>query len=145
MISDEVLQGGPEAWLDALPPFHARRIREMQAAGVGMEDIARAYLASVGPADNAPYGVVEGGKKGYWDAVKGEVDKFICGGAGYDDLRKQVEAGWEKGKTWIVTAVAGFVATNLGVAAAVILPVVGIALALAARIGVKAYCAMGDG
>lgn len=85
---------------------------------------------------------VEGDKKGYWDAVKGEVDKFICGGPGYDDLRKQVEAGWEKGKTWIVTVVAGVVASHLGVAAAVIIPVIGIVFALAARIGVKAYCAM---
>lgn len=144
MISDEIVQGAPEEWLNALPEYHSKRILRMESAGTDLEQIAQAYLERVGPADNAPYGVVEGAKQGYWEAVKGEVNKFVCGGPGYEDLRKQVEAGWEKGKTWIVSVVAAFIASNIGVAAAIILPVVGIAFALVARIGVKAYCAMGD-
>lgn len=140
MIDQGVVEGSPEAWLDALPSYHGKKIRGMVNAGVGLEEIAQAFLSGIGPADNAPYGVVDQAKSNYWLAVKKEVGKFICGDPGYADLRKQVEAGWEKGKTWIVGAVAAFIASNIGVAAAVILPVVGIALALVARVGVKAWC-----
>lgn len=140
MINAGIFDGSPDAWLEALPTYHASKIQSMVNAGVELQDIAHTLLASIGPADNAPYGVVDPTKSDYWLAVKAEVGKFVCGDPGYADLRKQVEAGWEKGKTWIVGAVAAFVGSSIGVAAAVILPVVAIALALVARVGVRAWC-----
>jgi hypothetical protein len=52
----------PLAWLDATPTYSAKTVKEMLNAGMPVEEIATAWLSSIGPLDNTPFGASTGGQ-----------------------------------------------------------------------------------
>lgn len=130
-----------QAWLAALPSYQASAVSSLLQEHT-MEEAAKMLLASVGDTRNSPYG---GGSNpnNLYDSVLTEVRKFICGDTSYDDLRAQALEQWERGQLYIVGTVAAAVGSILGIAAAVLVPVISVIFAMVVKLGVNAWCALG--
>jgi hypothetical protein len=78
---------------------------------------------------------------GMWSRIKKEIHILICtNDKKYADVRKQLRVESGATQTIVVTSISLAVATQIGVAAAAIVPLVAVALYAAARLGTEAYC-----
>jgi hypothetical protein len=73
--------------------------------------------------------------------LKTEFDKFVCGHQDYADSRKTVADALKKGRSTMVSALAGILASALTTTAALLAPAIVALLIAFGRIGQKAYCA----
>lgn len=139
MTSIDFDKEGADTWINSLQPYQASMIHKMRNNGIEFEEIAINLLSRTGSDNTAPFGA-DGAPKNYFDSLKEEFRKFLCGDESYEDLRKQVSENWNKGKLPIATTITAVIANVLGLLPAVVLPVVMILLAMAAEIGRKAWC-----
>jgi hypothetical protein len=129
----------PEQWLDGIHPAYRDAINAMVAQGSPYETIATVWLSKAGPENTFSFGA--GGAAGnFFEQVKAEFNKLVCGDAEYEDLRKRAAEQWQKGGSYVSVAVAAFIGAKLGIAAAVLIPVIALLFAAASRIGLKAWC-----
>lgn len=73
--------------------------------------------------------------------LKTEFDKFMCGHKDYADSRKKVADALKNGRTTMVSALAGLLASVLTTTAALLAPAIVALLIAFGRMGQKAYCA----
>jgi hypothetical protein len=130
----------PGDWIGALPAVHAKTIDAMLTEGMSLEDIGQNWLSRVGPENTFPFGAGSASHN-FFGRVMDEIRKFVCGDPSYKDLRKKIENLTKKHKTEVVGAIAAGIGAVVGLSAVVLVPVVGIALAIICKIGVNAYCA----
>lgn len=79
-------------------------------------------------------------KSRYFPAIKAEFAKLLCGHADYEDDRERAEGLWNTGKDYVLMAISAAIGASLGVAAAIILPIVTFLLYLASKMGVNVWC-----
>ena len=102
--------------------------------------VATLWVSRVGPENTFSFGV--GGAAGnFFEQVKNEFNKFICGDESYEDLRKKVKEYWKKNNPCVVTTIAIVIGSKISIAAAVLTPVIALLLAAASQIGLAAWCA----
>src|SRR5215475_4048721 len=134
--------GAPADWIDALDPHQANSIRQMLASGESPDGAALNWLAKTNPEDIVDFGA-PGGAHAYYEHVKDELRKLICGGdPSYDKLRKDISGLVEQHKGEVVGMIAATLGATVGLSAAALAPVVAIVLSFVSEVGVNAWCKM---
>lgn len=133
----------PNDWIAALAPFQARTILQMQAAGTGLEEIAKNWLSKVG-ADNT---FLFGGEKhseGLFNRVMDEMRKLICGDDSYSQLRNKIKSKMKEHKTIVIGTIAAAIGHLIGLSAVVLVPVVALIMSIVSEIGLNVWCSNGS-
>lgn len=133
------LANGPAEWWSELPPYQTASIEAMIAAGMTEHQVAELWLSRVGPDNNFAFGAGSPGAN-FLASVQTEFRKFLCGDPEYDALRTQANETWNGLRIPVVATIAAGIGATVGVAAAVVMPVVALLLTAAARIGLNAWC-----
>lgn len=129
-----------ENWIDAIPAAQRGVIQGMLDAGKTEQEIAELWLNRIGPELNVGFGA-GASIATYFSNFRDEIDAFVCGDPRYANERGQAAAIWEKqGRNGLVALVAGCIATNIGLAAVALVPIVALFLSLVGKMGVGAYC-----
>jgi hypothetical protein len=129
----------PSSWLASLPPYNHRVIQEMLKSEASYERVAEIWLSQIGSEKTAPLGSVRVGQS-FFQNIKDEFSKLICGDPKYKAIRQQVKKVWRGQQTTIVSAIAVAIAANVGVAAAAIVPAIALLLGVVSNVGVNAWC-----
>jgi hypothetical protein len=133
------IDGTSADWISALSKHEAETIRAMSASGINLPDIAPNWLTRAGPENTFPFGV-ESVPKGFYQRIKDELHKLICGDPSYKDLRKQIATQMKQHKGKVIAMIAAAVGALIGLSAVAIVPVVAIILSIVAEVGVNAWC-----
>lgn len=128
-------------WIESLPAYQRAVIDELLASGLTEEGAAETWLSRTGPDNNFGFGA-GATSANYLASVKSEFRKLVCGDQTYEALRKEAEKIWNGTKYSIVSAIAIGIAAQIGVAVAVIIPVVALLLAAVGKVGLNAWCNM---
>lgn len=81
----------------------------------------------------------------FWERFKREFHKFICtNDEKYSEVKKELSQHSHKGQLVVVSSIASAIASVLGVAAGVLVPLVALCLLAVLKIGKEAYCARGS-
>jgi hypothetical protein len=128
-------------WVESLPSYQRVLIHELLSSGLDEEAVAEAWLSRTGPDNNFGFGTSPAASN-YLASVKAEFRKFICGDPTYEALRQDAQKVWNGTKYPIVSVIAIGIASQIGVAVAVITPVVALLLAAVGKIGLNAWCNM---
>jgi hypothetical protein len=140
MIELENITGSYEDdWSQALKPYQRTLVDELLALGKTTEEIALIWLDKVGAENNAPFGS-QSSSQNFFDAVKLEFSKLVCGDDRYEDDRKKINTLWGKHKVAIVSTIAAAIASQLGIAVAILTPVIALLLDLFGKLGRNAWC-----
>lgn len=100
-------------------------------------------MTARGPMQTATFGgnqVGEGSTPNYWNRLRTEIDKLICG---HPDYKKEQEKFLAAGKSiglGGVTALANWLSPLVGVSPVLLSPSIILVLHTMAKMGVKAYC-----
>lgn len=134
------LVGGVPEWVEALPPYQRDHIAALLTSAEPV-DVAVTWLSTTGPKDTAPYGGIRAGASRFYDNLLAEMQKLICGsGDDYDEERKQLSTGANRGKLFLVGAISTAIAPHVGAAAAVLGPAVAITLGVIGNAGKASIC-----
>jgi hypothetical protein len=133
------IDGTAEDWIGALPRHEAETIRAMSASGKKLDAIALTWLTKAGPDNTFPFGG-ESVQEGFYQRIKEELHKLICGDPSYEKLRKQIAGQLKQHKGKVVGMIAAAVGAIIGLAAVALVPVVAIILSIVAEVGVNAWC-----
>ena len=134
-----------EDWLKPLKPYQRNFIKQL-VAKYGEEKAAEEWINARGPMQTVTFGGVtedinNNNKKNYWNRLRNEFDKLICGHADYQNEHdKFVNAGKPIG-LGAVTYIADWIAPAVGMSTAILIPAIALVLSTTAKMGVKAYCA----
>lgn len=132
-----------EDWLKPLKPYQRNFIKQL-VAKYGEEKAAEEWINARGPMQTVTFGGVTediNNKRNYWNRLRNEFDKLICGHADYQkEHDKFVNAGKPIG-LGAVTYIADWIAPAVGMSTAILIPAIALVLSTTAKMGVKAYCA----
>lgn len=138
-MNDQAIPLTEKELLSLLPANVRAGIEGLSSDGASWEDIGLAL--AVGP--NAGI-ALKGGTTltgALWVSVKTEVHSFLCTESkAYADLRKEWKGLSKQASTTAVSALSVLVASQLGVAAGLISPLVIFALVVVLKIGKEAAC-----
>jgi hypothetical protein len=77
----------------------------------------------------------------YWSYLKREIFELLCTERKkYHELRARIATAERTTKTWFLPMLAGVIGSEIGVAAAILMPFVSLSLLGAANLGVQAWC-----
>lgn len=134
-------ENGGSGWVESLPKYQQTVINELLASGLDEEAVAETWLSRTGPDNNFGFGA-GAASANYLASVKVEFRKLVCGDPIYETLRKEAAKIWNGSKYSVVSVIAIGVAAQIGVAVAVITPVVALLLAAVGKVGLNAWCNM---
>lgn len=130
-------------WYTCLKPYQ-RAIIEQLVAKYGEERAAEEWLTARGPMQTATFGGsqvnAENAPK-YWDRLRSEIDKLICGHPDYKKEQEKILAAGKSIGLGGVTALANWLSPLIGMSPALLAPAIILILHTMAKMGVKAYCA----
>jgi hypothetical protein len=127
--------------LNTLKPYQKNTLLAL-IEQYGDEGAAEAWLSSGGPDGMTKFGGSIGNAKPFWEAVKKEFKKLICGDTAYDDVRSKIEPISKNNIDYAINFIALSVATSLAVPHPLIVPVIAILIHIAGKVTVRAWCAM---
>lgn len=132
-----------DKWLECLKPYQKSIISKL-VEKFGEERAAEEWITATGPLQTATFGGAPTDKvdqKTYWNKLKDEFDKFICGHSAYE---KEQSKFISKGKligTGAVTSIAAWISPTVGMPPEILVPAILLLLSTTAKISTKAYCA----
>jgi len=108
-----------------------------------IEKVARIYLYAQGASNTVKFGGGSSTDNLFFDILKLEVKKFVCGDSKYDSERKKLKETSEVclSKRYL-TICSAAIATNYGLIATALYVVVSLILVPIISIGVTAYCSL---
>ena len=126
--------------LETLKPYQRISILNL-IEKYGDEEAAKKWLMANGPADTIKFGGQQmGDPQPFWDKLMAEFRAIVCGDEKY---KKEVDSLLEQAKPValvVVTSISTLLATSLGIAAALISPVVVILLKMVCKVGINMWC-----
>ncbi|MCD7898891.1 MAG: hypothetical protein LUH22_03185 [Bacteroides sp.] len=131
-----------ESWINELKPYQKNIIIQL-VSNFGEEKAAEEWISSRGPIQTATFGGDTSNipdSKTYWNRLKEEFDKLVCG---HPDYKKEQEKFATAGKaigTGAVASISNWLAPIVGMSPSILIPAVILLLYTTAKIGVKAYC-----
>lgn len=129
-----------DGWFEILPAFQTTMIHELLRTGKTEEEVAEIWLSQIGSNGSIGFGS-SAEHKSYFTNFRNEIDAFLCGDERYSRQRAEASTIWEKqGKISFVAVVAGFLATEVGVSAVSLIPVISLLFSFIGKAGVGAYC-----
>lgn len=132
-----------ENWLKPLKPYQ-RNIIEQLVAKYGEEKAAEEWINAKCPMQTVTFGGVTediNNKKNYWNRLKNELDKLICGHIDYKDEHDKLVAAGKPIGLGAVAYIADLIAPAVRMSTALLIPAIALILSTIAKMGVKAYCA----
>ncbi|RZM20956.1 MAG: hypothetical protein EOO88_34680 [Pedobacter sp.] len=106
------------------------------------EDVAKLWLASEGPSGSAKFGGIGSDNQPFWDRVKAEFRMLVCGDEKYSSLRNKINETGKPSAQAIIGLASLSIASQLGVATALIAPAITILLYVAVKVGINAWCSV---
>lgn len=129
-----------DEWYKCLKPYQVNIIKELVAIH-GEERAAELWITSVGPVNTATFGgSPTGDQSKYWDKLKKEFDKFICGHSEYENEQKKFISTGKLIGTGAVSSIATWISPAVGMSPALLVPALLLLMHTAAKITVNAYC-----
>ncbi len=125
-------------WISALPSYQQHSINEQLKNGFSNDEIAQFWASGITTLSLAPFGGLP--PKNFYDAFKVEFKAFICGDEKYSTLRNKVTQSWASGKVLVISTIATAIAATIGVAVALVTPLVAVFLEIACTIGLNTWC-----
>jgi hypothetical protein len=138
---DELVTGSAEDWLSTLPEYQ-RQIVDQLLTTATPEEAAMAWLAASGPANTQVFGASQG-RVDFYERVSNEVRKFLSENREYSEDRARLLSEIQPTPTLLVATISAAIAPELGLAAALVAPAITLVLILAAKVGLRAWCAGG--
>ncbi|PYZ96632.1 hypothetical protein CR205_13085 [Alteribacter lacisalsi] len=125
--------------LSALPKYQQDTINTLLEQGKTPEEVSQIWLEANGPSNTFPFGA-DNKKNPFLENLNNEINDFICSEDKYKNEKKQLIERWKSGEVVVVSFIAVSIATVLGTAPALILPIIVLSLRTAGKIGVNAWC-----
>lgn len=141
----EIVNESLDTWLDILKPYQKKTIKTLLEKNDNDEEkVAQIWLSSAGPINTATFGGLASSSpnKNYFQCLKDELNKLICGNNTYLEEKKQI---LEKGNLINVCAssqIAIFLSPVIGVSVPILTPAIVLMLHVISKISVNAYCSM---
>ncbi|MFJ8521408.1 hypothetical protein [Bacillus cereus] len=130
----------PSDWLNSLPDYQKEIVSELLTSN-SHEDAAKAWLeASIG--NTSPFSAEQNSDNKYFTQLKKEVYKLVCGDPKYAAEREeftQLIQSPDK-KTVLVSWISTLIASQVGLAASFVAPVIVIILMALAKTSINAWC-----
>lgn len=124
-------------WYTCLKPYQ-RAIIEQLVAKYGEERAAEEWLTARGPMQTATFGGsqvnAENAPK-YWDRLRSEIDKLICGHPDYKKEQEKILAAGKSIGLGGVTALANWLSPLIGMSSALLAPAIILILHTMAKMG----------
>ena len=131
-----------DEWYTCVKPYQQTILRQL-VSQFGEERAAEEWLTAKGPMQTATFGGSQSNEadtENYWNRLKEELDKFICGHTDYEKEQKKFLAVGKGVGIGAVSGIATWLSPIIGLAQPIILPALILLLHTASKIGVKAYC-----
>ncbi len=127
-------------WLLELKPYQRISIQSL-IEKYGEEEAAEKWITANGPSNNMPFGGESiRDTKPFFDRVKTEFNKFICGHPDYEEDRRKLNAESPIVKSIYISVISGALGATLGFAASLLAPAIAVLLGTIGKIGLNAYC-----
>lgn len=141
----EIVNESLDTWLDILKPYQRNTIKALLDKHDNDEEkVAQIWLSSGGPINTATFGGLpsSASNKNYYQCLKDELNKLICGDNAYVEEKKQI---LEKGNLINVCAasqIALLLSPVIGVSVPILTPAIVLMLHVISKVSVNAYCSM---
>jgi len=126
-------------WLEALPKYQREPIVQLLDSGKTPQEVAQIWLTTPGPANTATYGVQHVALV-FYDKLIDELESFFCDDKKYVEERREIASGLGKGRTYVVVAIASYIAPHLGASDKLLAAPIALFLLAATNMGIKAGC-----
>jgi hypothetical protein len=138
---DNLFAGEPDDWIASLPAYSRDPIQELMRGGAAPDEIAAMWVSATA-ANTFRFSTEQKSPAPatFTANVKKEVREFICG-TKYKKERDALFGENALSRTMLISGVAAAIAPAVGVATAVLLPVVALVLASLGKIAINAWCA----
>ena len=125
----------------ALKPYQISLIDSLLTNNTTDEAIEK-YLTANGPDNTVQFGGSEEkkDKHPFISTFRNEFDKFICGHPDYEKYYPKVKEGTSIQINALISAMSAAIGARIGISAAMISPVIVLALSLIGQMGRKTYC-----
>ena len=143
MSVEDLLLSQPEDWLATLPSYQREPLERLLASSEDPLVVASKWLNSM-PADKGKshFGGTRDGRP-LADAIVTQVRAYLCGDPRYDEDRTQLGQQFAPTHAWFVGALTSVIGKWAdGVTAALVAPIVVLALISLGKIGLNAFCAV---
>ncbi|HFK1756494.1 TPA: hypothetical protein ACGXQC_000860 [Bacillus cereus] len=129
-------------WLNALPDYQKSVVSELLISN-SHEEAATAWLeASID--HTSPFSTQPKSEKKFFDLLKKEVQKILCGSPDYaaerDELTRLTQS--PENKTAFVSAISALIGAKVGLAASFIAPAIVIIFMIIGKASLNAWCEM---
>lgn len=126
-----------------LKPYQIELIDKLLENNTSEEAIEK-YLSANGPTNTIQFGGngIERNPKPFNTKFREEFDKFICGHPDYKDFYPKVKEGTSIPVSAIISSIAAALGAKFGISAAMISPVIVLALSLLGTMSRRAYCSV---
>lgn len=129
-------------WLEPLKKYQSSAMAQLIEQH-GPETAAKIWLSAQGPRATASFGGVPNSTP-FFDKFYAEFKKFVCGDPCYDTIRSQLITESPIASSIAISVISSALGATLGFAAALLAPAVAALLSLVARMGVNAWCSIGE-
>lgn len=130
-----------DEWLSTIPAYQRDSFEQLMGGGMSEEETIAFWLSRNGPDQTVGFGA--GSNAGnYLSSVKTEFRKLMCGDEAYEPTRKEATKVWEGGRLSVVSVIASAIAIHVGIAVAVLVPVIALLLSAVGKVGLEAWCKM---
>ncbi len=139
---DALLGDEPAKWVHDLPEYQRDPIKKLLNDGASFDEVAQAWInASAANTYRFAASAPVGDKGAFLVNLKREIHGFLCGDKKYKKERDGLFGEKGLARTYVVSAMAVAIAPHLGVASAVIAPLVALVLASLGKVALNAWCA----
>lgn len=129
-------------WLEPLKKYQSSTMAQLIEQH-GPEKAAKLWLSAQGPKATASFGGTSNPAP-FFERFYAEFKKFVCGDTCYDTIRGQLHTESPIASSIAISVISSALGATLGFAAALLAPAVAALLSLVARMGVNAWCSIGE-
>lgn len=127
-------------WYTCLKPYQKNAIEQL-VAKYGEERAAEEWLMARGPIQTATFGGAQtSNSESYWNRLKDEFDKLICGHPDYENEQKKFISASKTIGLGSVTALSTWLSPIVCLSPAILVPAIILLLHTTSKMGIKAYC-----
>ncbi|PIC74006.1 hypothetical protein [Sporosarcina sp. P17b] len=129
-----------EEWLITLPKYQQSTIKELLNIK-DPEDVAIAWLTAT-TQNTSPFSAKKEDSSRYFDLIKIELYKLLCGNPEYSEERKELNGiiSSHNNKTLVVSSISGIIGSKVGLAGTFIAPVTVLIFMTISKVSVNAWC-----
>lgn len=139
----EIEQLNLDEWLSVLKPYQIKTITTL-VQKYGEEEAAKRWIESKGPINTVTFGGLPSNtqNRNYYEALKLEIHKFICGQNNYKEERKKIFGKGDLINTAVASKMAIMFSPIIGISVPMLLPALLLILNVISKISVNAFCSM---